>query len=244
MGFTTVLSTGVSEKAMPLLKGITDLFKPGVIEDAGSVQPLTIMDFVITLGIAFVLGLFIYLIYRVTFGGVVFEKSFGTSLIMLSMVTAMVILPISTNLLLSLGMVGALSIVRFRTAVKEPTDTIYMFWSIAAGITLGARLYVEAVLASVLIGVLLIVWNLIRTKKNLPYILVIRFEDGCKKQVQEVLRRLPQGKLKSKIVSGGTIELTIEMNIKRSEVGTIDAFGAIDGVHDASLISYKGDVVS
>lgn len=244
MGFTTVLSAGVSEKAMPLLKGIGDLFKTKVVEDAGEVPPLTIMDFVITLGIAFALGLFIYLIYRVTFGGVVFEKSFGTSLIMLSMVTAMVILPISTNLLLSLGMVGALSIVRFRTAVKEPTDTIYMFWSIAAGITLGARLYVEAVLASVLIGVLLIVWNLIRTKKNLPYILVIRFEDGSKRQVQEVLRHLPQGKLKSKIVSGGTIELTIEMNIKRSEVGTIDAFGAIDGVHDASLISYKGDVVS
>jgi len=156
----------------------------------------------------------------------------------------MVILPISTNLLLSLGMVGALSIVRFRTAVKDPADTIYMFWAIAAGITLGARLYIEAVLASLIIGFLLVIWNFIRTKKNLPYILVIRFEDSCKKQVQEVLRRLPQGKLKSKIVSGGIIELTIEMNIKRAEVGTIDAFGTIPGVHDASLISYKGDVVS
>lgn len=242
MGFTTVLSTGVSGKSMPLLK-IEDLFN-GVAQDAADVPPLTLMDFVLTLGIAFVLGIFIYIIYRVTFSGVVFEKSFGTSLVMLAMVTAMVILPISTNLLLSLGMVGALSIVRFRTAVKEPTDTIYMFWSIAVGITLGARLYVEAALASVMIGVLLIIWNLVRTKKNLPYILVIRFEDGCKRQVQEVLRHLPQGKLKSKIVSAGTIELTIEMNISKSEIGAVDAFGAIDGVHDASLISYKGDVVS
>lgn len=245
MGITGVLSTGVGEKVTPKLAGIWDIVKSGVAEDAASdMPPLTVWDFVITLGIAFALGLFIYLIYRITFGGVVFEKSFGTSLIMLSMVTTMIILPITTNFLLSLGMVGALSIVRFRTAVKEPTDTIYMFWAIAIGITLGARLYVEAALASVLIGLFLVLWNLVRTKKNLPYILVIRFEGGCKRQVQEVLKRLPQGKLKSKIVSGGTIELTIEMNIKRSEVGTIDAFGAIDGVHDASLISYKGDVVS
>lgn len=224
--------------------GGTDVVKDSVLENFQLFGDLDILTVVLTLLLAFAAGLVIYFIYRVTFNGVVFEKSFGTSLVMLTMVTAMVILPISTNLILSLGMVGALSIVRFRTAVKEPTDTIYMFWAIAAGITLGARLYIEAGLSILLISLCLVLWNLFRSKKSLPYILVIRFEDGCKRQVQEVLRRLPQGKLKSKIVSGGTIELTVEMNIKRSEIGTIDAFGAIDGVHDASLISYKGDVVS
>ena len=239
-----ILNTAMGEKASPMLRGIADFFKSSVVEDAGEAAQLTIWDFVITLGVAFVIGIFVYFIYRITFGGVILEKNFGTSLVMLCMVTAMVILPISTNLLLSLGMVGALSIVRFRTAVKEPTDTIYMFWAIAAGITLGARLHIEAGLGSLLIGLLMILWNLIRSKKNLPYILVLRFDDSCKKQVQDVLRHLPQGKLKSKIVSAGTIELTIEMNIKKNEIGTIDAFGSIDGVHDASLISYKGDVVS
>lgn len=205
---------------------------------------LSILDVVFTLALAFAVGVFIYIIYRITFNGVVFVKSFGTSLVMLSMVTSMVILPITTNLVLSLGMVGALSIVRFRTAVKDPADTIYMFWAIAAGITLGARVYTISLLGSLIIGLLLVLWNLFRSKKNLPYILVIRFDESCKKEVQNVLRKLPQGKLKSKIVSQGTMELTLEMNIKQSEIGMIDAFSNIAGVHDASLISYKGDVVS
>lgn len=222
----------------------TDVIKKSVLENFQFSGELGILDVAVTLLLAFAAGIFIYIIYRVTFGGVVFVKSFGTSLVMLSMVTSMVILPISTNLVLSLGMVGALSIVRFRTAVKDPTDTIYMFWAIAAGITLGARLYVVSLLASLIIGALLVVWNLFRAKKNLPYILVIRFDESCKKEVQNVLRKLPQGKLKSKIVSQGTMELTLEMNIKQSEIGMIDAFSNIPGVHDASLISYKGDVVS
>lgn len=224
--------------------GIDQIVKDKVLEASESLMQISIIDVAITLGAAFIGGIIIYLVYRLTFGGVVFERSFGTALVMLCMVTAMVILPITTNFWLSLGMVGALSIVRFRTAVKDPTDTIYMFWSIAIGITLGARLYYEAALGTLIIGVLLIVWNLVRTKKNLPYILVVRFDEASKREVQTILRKLPQGKLKSKIVSQGTIELTIEMNIKPAEIGMIDAFSNIPGVHDASLISYKGDVVS
>jgi len=224
--------------------GADDIVKKSVLDNFQLAGELNVLEVVITLGLAFVAGVIIYLIYRITFNGVVFSKAFGTSLVMLSMVTSMIILPITTNLMLSLGMVGALSIVRFRTAVKEPTDTIYMFWAIAVGITLGARLYIVAGLGVLIIGVLLIVWNLVRTKKNMPYILVLRFDEACKKEVQAVLRKLPQGRLKSKIVSQGTMELTIEMNIRQGEIGAIDAFGAIDGVHDASLISYKGDVVS
>ena len=224
--------------------GGSDIIKKGVLEDFQLTTDLTLVTVMITLGLAFVLGLFIYLIYRLTFSGVIFAKSFGTALIMLSLVTAMVIMPIATNLYLALGMVGALSIVRFRTAVKDPLDTIFMFWSIAAGIALGARLYTVALLASGMIGVVLLIWNLFKSKKSFPFMLVIRFEDSCKKEVQALLRKMPPGRLKSKIVSDGIIELTIEMNIRENEAGMIDSFSTIPGVMNASLISYKGDVVS
>ncbi len=221
-----------------------DAVKQSVLDNFQLTSDLTLIDVLVTLGLAFVLGVFVYLIYRLTFSGVIFVKSFGTSLIMLTMVTAMVIMPISTNFYLALGMVGALSIVRFRTAVKDAIDTVFMFWAIACGIGLGARLYTVALVASAAIGVLLLVWNLFKTKNNLPFMLVLRFDEACKKEVQAVLRKLPSGKLKSKIVSEGTIELTIEMNLRESEAGMIDSFSAIPGVHNASLISYKGDVVS
>lgn len=221
-----------------------DYFKKGFLEDFALTSELDIIDVLVTLALAFALGLLIYFIYRLTFSGVIFVKSFGTSLIMLAMVTAMVIMPISANPILSLGMVGALSIVRFRTAVKDPMDTVFMFWAIAAGIALGARQYAPALIASGVISVFLLVWNLFKSKRNYPFMLVIRFDESCKKEVQAVLRKMPQGKLKSKMISQGMIELTIEMNIHESDAGMIDAFSAIPGVHDASLISYKGDMIS
>lgn len=221
-----------------------DLIRNSVLKDFQLTGELTVTNVLVTLALAFLLGLFIYLIYKLTFNGVIFVRTFGTSLIMLAMVTAMIIMPITTNLMLSLGMVGALSIVRFRTAVKDPMDTIFMFWSIAAGITLGARLYTVALISSAAIGVFLLVWNLFKAKKNFPFMFVIRFDESCKKEVQALLRKMPAGRLKSKIVSEGTIELTIEMNIRDNETGVIDAFSSVPGVHNASLISYKGDVVS
>ncbi|MGE5495480.1 MAG: DUF4956 domain-containing protein [Burkholderiales bacterium] len=221
-----------------------ELIRKSILDDFAFTTDLSFTDVIIALGLAFVIGIFIYIIYRLTFGGVIYSKSLGTSLVMITMVTTMVIMPITTNLIAALGMVGALSIVRFRTAVKEMLDTIYMFWAIAAGITLGTRLYIVALIASGVIGVLMLIWNLFKSKKNFPYMLVLRFDESVKKEVQNVLRKLPQGRLKSKVVSQGTMELTIEMNIKESEVGMIDAFSAIPGVHDASLISYKGDIVA
>ena len=224
--------------------GNTDIIKSSVLENFQFSGELNFLDVVIALALAFVIGIFIYIIYRLTFNGVVFAKSFGSSLVMLTMVTTMVILPIATNLIVALGMVGALSIVRFRTAVKDVLDTIFMFWAIAAGITLGTKMWLVALLASGGIGALILLWNLFKPKKSFPFMLVIRFDESSKKEVQNVLRRMPQGRLRSKTISQGTMELTIEMNIKESEAGMIDAFSAIPGVHDASLISYKGDIVS
>ena len=226
------------------MDSISDIIKGSVLDKFQLTEELGVLDVVVSLALAFVIGIFIFFIYKRTFNGVVFVKSFGTSLVMLAMVTTLVILPITTNFLLSLGTVGALSIVRFRTAVKDTNDTIYMFWSIAEGIALGARLYAVAALGALIVGLLLVVWNLFKSKKSFPYIFVLRFDESSKKEVQAVLRKMPQGKLKSKIVSQGMIELTIELNIKESEMGMIDAFSAMPGVHDASLISYKGDIVS
>ncbi len=221
-----------------------DIIKQSVWEKFQLAGDITLAGILITVGLAFVLGLFVYFIYRLTFSGVILVKSFGTSLVMLSMVTSMIISVVSSSIALTFGMVGALSIVRFRTAVKDPMDTIYMFWAIGCGITLGAQFYTQALVGSAIIGVFLLVWNLFKSKKNFPFMFVIRFDEACKKEVQAVLRKMPAGRLKSKIVSEGMVELTIEMNIKESEAGMIDAFSSIPGVHNASLISYKGDVVS
>lgn len=223
--------------------GAQDIIKKSVLDGfkQGEVRWETIL---ISLALAFIIGLFILLVYKKTFTGVVFTKSFSISLIMLTMVTTVMIITISSNIGLSLGMVGALSIVRFRTAVKDPMDTIFMFWAIAEGIVIGANLYIIAIISAVAIGVLMVVLSFIRIKKNMPYILVIRFEEAAKNEVQNLLRKFPQGRLKSKTVSRGVIEMTLEINVTDTEIAMVDRFANIPGVYDASLISYTGDVVS
>ena len=214
----------------------TDTTTNSILDSFKLTGDIDITRVIITLALSFLIGIFVYLIYKRTFTGVLFVKGFGTSLIMLCMVTSTIILTITTNLMLSLGMVGALSIVRFRTAVKDPMDTIYMFWAIAAGITIGAQLYTVAILTSLGIGVLMLIVSMFKMKKTMPYLLVIRFEDYAKREVQMLLKQLPQGRLKAKTVSGDIVELTIEMNIKESEANVVDKFVGIEGVLDLSLI--------
>lgn len=225
--------------------GAESVIKNKVLEGFTLSGDIDLKTALVTLALAFVIGLFIYIIYRRTFSGVVFVRSFGISLILLNMVTALVIMTISSNLMLSLGMVGALSIVRFRTAIKDPMDTIFMFWAIAEGIVIGAALYLVAIIGAVVIGIFAVVLSLFKFKKHLPYVMVLRFENSAKADVQNLLRKFPQGKLKSKTVShSGVIEMTIEINVNDAEVALMDRFMDIPGVYDASLISYTGDVVS
>ncbi len=207
---------------------------------SGDITWLTVL---ITVALSFAIGLFIYFIYKRTYTGVLFTKSFGLSLILLSMVTGTVIMTISSNLMLSLGMVGALSIVRFRTAVKDPMDTIYMFWVIAEGIMVGAGVYLPAIIVAVIIGIIMVVLSLFRFNKNKPYVLVLRFDASAKGDVQRMLERFPEGKLKSKTVSKNVIEITIEMNMTGKDIGMMEKFVEIPGVYDASVVSYNGDVV-
>ena len=149
-----------------------DVIKNSVLEGFTTGE-VTWSQILMTIAIAFVIGLFIMFIYKKTFSGVVFTRSFATSLILLSLVTSVIILTISSNLMLSLGMVGALSIVRFRTAVKDPIDTIFMFWAIAEGIVVGANLYLIAIISTIVIGLLLIVISLFKLKRTMPYLSLI-----------------------------------------------------------------------
>ena len=221
-----------------------DIIKKSVLEDFKLNQNLTLLRVLLTVGLAFVIGLFIFFIYKKTFGGVLYSRNFNISLIMICMVTSLVLLPVTSNLTLSLGMVGALSIVRFRTAVKDPVDTIYMFWAIAVGITLGAQFYKVAIFGSLAIGLLLFLLSIMKLKISTPFLLVLHFNVSAMPAVRNLLKQLPPGKLKSKTISQNTMELTIEMRMKDNEVVLVDKFLSIEGVYNASLISYQGNLVS
>ena len=205
---------------------------------------ITLMMVIATLLVSFVLGIFIYFIYKRSYLGVLFQKSYGVALIMITMVSSVLIMVLSSNITLSLGTIGSLAIVRFITAVKDPMDTVFMFWALAAGVITGAQLYTVAIIASVVLGIFMIILSMVRSRSNMPYIMVLKFQDEAKADVQEILRRFPQGKLKNKTVSRGVIEMTIEMSVGDKEIALMDRFADIPGVYDAALISYTGDIVA
>lgn len=192
--------------------------------------------------VSFFLSLFVILIYRVTYHGVALNQSFCFSLILLSMVTSMVIMTITTNLALSLGMVGALSIVRFRTAIKDPNDTVFMFWSIAVGIMAGAGLIYIPIITNLSLGVLYLAYYFIkRNSKSSPYLLIVRYQNDAADCVLEALGSLKKSKVKSKTVSAGTTELCLEIKLTPQSMNLIDSVSKIDGVLDASAVSYQGE---
>ena len=203
-----------------------------------------VLPLLVTVILAFVIGLFVYLIYRLTFSGVIYSKTFNMSLVMLTMVTTMVILIMSNNVKLSLGMVGALSIVRFRTAIKDPIDTVFMFWAIAEGIVLGAGFYLAAIIGAILIGVFMLLLASSKKKASLPYLLILHYEDRASKQVKSMVAQIPYARVKSKTVQREGIELAVELRIRSSETGFVDKFLRVDGVYDATLIAHQGDMIS
>ncbi|HHW46013.1 MAG TPA: DUF4956 domain-containing protein [Clostridiales bacterium] len=216
-----------------------DMIKEKVLEQFST--GISFKDMMYSLILAFVLGLFIILVYRKTFRGVLFSKGFAFSLVLLAMVTAIVIRTISSNLALSLGMVGALSIVRFRTAIKDPVDTVFMFWAIAVGIMAGAGLYLISVIASLLVGIFYIIITITYKKASLPYLLIIRHDPEVINDIKAFLSRFRKYKIKSKTVNRNGSEITVELAFKGEEADLIDELLGINGVKDASLISYEGE---
>ena len=208
---------------------------------ATTTQELTVERIVLSLLFTFVISLFIFFIYKKTFRGVLYTRNFNIGLVLTSLVTAMIIIPISTNIALSLGMVGALSIVRFRAAIKDPTDIIFTFWAIAVGITCGAALYMVAIVATPIIGVIIIVLCRFDINGSEPYLLVIHYLKKCEESVK---KSLPNHKLRSRTITASGIELMLEVRMKKDETYTVDKLLNIDGVKDAALVSYNGDYVS
>ena len=216
-----------------------DIFKSSFLENVTSVS---ILDMVLTLLLAFALGLFIYFVYKKTFSGVMYSSSFGVTLIALTMITSLVILAVTSNVVLSLGMVGALSIVRFRTAIKEPLDIAFLFWSIAVGIVLAAGLIPLAVFGSAVIGIVLLVFVNKKTYSN-PYIVVLQCENhDSEVRAKEYLDQCAKKcVVKSKSAQKGLIELNLEIRLKEDNTDFINALADMPGVHSAVLVSYNGD---
>lgn len=219
-----------------------DVFKSSFLEKVSS---FSLLDMAIALILAFVLGMFIYLIYRKTFSGVMYSRSFGISLVSMTLITTLIILAVTSNVVLSLGMVGALSIVRFRTAIKEPMDIAFLFWAISAGIVLGAGLIPLAVFGSIFIGLILLVMVNKKSSES-PYILVVSFGgEGDEKQVDEAVRQgVKNYMVKSKTVSSAGTELTVEVRLRGMETEFVGRLAALPGVQSATLVSYNGDYMS
>ena len=223
---------------------IVDTIKKSVLDNfTGTVS---VGSMLLSLLVAFLVGIFIIYVYRKTYTGVVYSKAFALCILMLSMVTAMIIRTISSNISLSLGMVGALSIVRFRTAVKEPVDTGFMFWGISAGIMAGAGLYLIAIIASLGVGILYFVTYLMGFKVANRYLLVLKYEAGAHDDVVKKLKALRKFKIRSKSIFGNQVELSLEVDLKENSKGgvdtsLVDGFSSIGGVVNASLIAYQND---
>ncbi len=215
-----------------------DIFKNSFME-SGTVNESTVLDIAITIGLAFAVGLFIFFIYKKCYRGVVYSHSFNSSLILLVLITAMIIMTISSNIILSLGMVGALSIVRFRTAIKDPMDLIFLFWSISAGIGIGARIYSIAIICSLLIGLTIFILMKFKDKSNI-YLLVINYTAGGADGVNRILAHLNYV-LRTKTTRQGSTELTLEMKIRKGNTAFVDDISALPGVENVVLVSYHGD---
>ena len=216
-----------------------DIFKSSFLDNVNSV---TLLDMGLALLLSFCLGLFIFFIYKKTYQGVMYSSSFGVTLLALTMITTLVILAVTSNVVLSLGMVGALSIVRFRTAIKEPLDIAFLFWSIADGIVLAAGMIPLAVFGSVIIGLILLIFVNHKSTSN-PYIVVLQCEGSDSEEramdyLEESVKRLV---VKSKSARKGAIELNLEVRLKDESTDFINSISEMDGVTNAVLVSYNGD---
>ena len=216
-----------------------DVFKSSFLEN---VTAVSLLDIVQALVLAFCLGLFIFLIYKKTYAGVMYSSSFGVTLVALTMITTLVILAVTSNVVLSLGMVGALSIVRFRTAIKEPLDIAFLFWAIAAGIVLAAGMIPLAVFGSVLIGIILLIFANRKDMTN-PYIVVLSCDghESEEKAIAYLKEKTKRCSVKSKTARKGSVELNLEIRLQDDNTDFINELSELPGVDSAVLVSYNGD---
>ena len=219
-----------------------DIFKSSFLE---SVTEFSVIDTLIGMVFALVLGLFIFVIYKKTFSGVMYSTGFAMSLIGLSLVTTLVIMAVTSNVVLSLGMVGALSIVRFRAAIKEPMEIVFLFWSLAVGIVIGAGMIPLAVIGSVIIGVILVLF-VSKKFRNTPYILIVNCSDEKAEEsaLGVIGKSVEKFVVKSKTVNRDGIELTAEIRVRNAATDFVNRVNEIGGVNGATLVTFNGDYMS
>ena len=219
-----------------------DIFKSSFLEN---VSEFSMIDTLLGLAAALVISLFIFVIYKKTLTGVMYSSSFALTLVGLSLVTTLVIMAVTSNVVLSLGMVGALSIVRFRTAIKEPVEIVFLFWSLASGIVIGAGMVPLAMIGSAIIGIVLLLFANRKIHSN-PYILVLNLRD--EKAEETALEILKQGVLqytvKAKTINASGIELTAELRLQDATTTFINRIVDASGVEHATLVSYNGEYMS
>ena len=219
-----------------------DIFKSSFLE---SVTQFSVVDTLVGMAFALAIGLFIYLIYKKTFSGVMYSTGFAMPLVGLTLVTNLVIMAVTSNVVLSLGMVGALSIVRFRTAIKEPMEIVFLFWALAAGIVVGAGMIPLAVIGSVIIGIILV---LFANKKvsNVPYILIVDcYDERAEEKAYSIIKKeVDKYIVKSKTVTDDGIEFTVEIRTKNAATSFVNRINDVNGVSSATLVAFNGEYMS
>lgn len=219
-----------------------DIFKSGLLENSIAIS---MFDMVMVVILAFLIGLFIFLIYKKTYTGIMYSASFGLSLIAMVMITSLLILAVTSNIILSLGMVGALSIVRFRTAIKDPMDIVFLFWAIAVGIILAAGFIPLAVFGSLMIGIVLLTFANYKSFDK-PYILVIHADDiSIEKEIELYLKNnTKKAILKSKSISKDILELNYEISLQSEDYSFVEDIAKMENISEAILVAYNGDYMN
>lgn len=209
------------------------------VEQLGLVEHLTVSYILVSLACSAICALVIYLVYKIFYRGAVYSESFAVLIVMTTIVTSFVVITIGSNLVLSLGMVGALSIVRFRSAVKDPLDVGFLFWGIASGITSGAGLYPFSLIATAVISIIYILFTVVGKGKR-TYVLVVRYDDAAKEAVDKELSGV-KAKLRGKAKYKDSTELTADVKVKGGDTAFVDRISAIEGVTSAVLVEYTGE---
>ncbi len=213
-----------------------DVFKSKFLNQVGSISAV---DALITLVIAIALGLVIFIVYKKTFSGVMYSSSFNMSLLLMVVITSVIIMTISSNVVLSLGMVGALSIIRFRTVIKDPVDIMYLFWAISMGIIVGAHQFIFALICVAVISVLCFVMAMLK-KKDAMYLIIVRYRHAAAGSVEKAIKSVG-GKVRNKAVTKAGIETIIEVGTKVADSDFVEKLSSINGVGSAVLVNYNGE---
>ena len=227
------ISTAIADGVKAIVKADSDLSSYFMSQ----FENLTPWKIIIGMVMGCIVGLVIAFVYKRCYRGVLYSPTFALTLMMLTLITTPVVMCIKSDIALSMGMVGALSIVRFRTAVKDPMDTAYMFWALTMGILLGAELYIHALVVVLGISIILFVMTFVRFRNPNSYLLVVHYDDYAETEITQLLRRtVKQRRLRSKTVTRAGAEMTVEVRLD-SKQDLVSAVLNIEGVHDATLVA-------